>query len=156
MHVHGPRPTPRTGGRAQGRQAASLGSESANGTFTSSASPQRRLTRSAPSAPTRDRLPGEDFCAFPVLHVGHTMSHDQMVACRRYPWCELQAALDALPVQVTHQVVALARVAGVDVRDLEAALVRLGLRHPRPGQCPDGEKCTALAGTNTRGERSEE
>ncbi len=39
----------------------------------------------------------------------------------------------------------LARRAGVDVRDLEAALVRLALEHPRPaGACPGRSRCAAL------------
>ncbi len=37
-----------------------------------------------------------------------------------------------------------ARAANVDARDLEAALVRLGLQHRGRGDCPGGERCHVL------------
>jgi hypothetical protein len=46
---------------------------------------------------------------------------------------------------LARQLTELARNADLDVRDLEAGLVRLALRH-RPGtlDCPGGEACVAL------------
>lgn len=44
------------------------------------------------------------------------------------------------------QVGAIAMRAGVDARDLEAALVRLALRHRRLAGCPGGRACVALGG----------
>jgi hypothetical protein len=41
---------------------------------------------------------------------------------------------------------AIAMRAGVDARDLEAALVRLALRHRRLAGCPGGRACVALGG----------
>lgn len=47
-----------------------------------------------------------------------------------------------------------ARRARVDPRDLEAALVRLGLAHRELRGCPGGQRCTMLLGQTTAGSRS--
>jgi hypothetical protein len=52
--------------------------------------------------------------------------------------------LDAGTTNALEHVGAIASRAGVDARDLEAALVRLALRHRRLAGCPGGHTCTAV------------
>ncbi len=52
--------------------------------------------------------------------------------------------LDAGTPEALEHLGAIATRAGVDARDLEAALVRLALRHRRQTGCPGGHACTAL------------
>jgi hypothetical protein len=60
----------------------------------------------------------------------------------------LDATDDAL-----EQLGAIARRAGVDARDLEAALVRLALRHRRRADCPGRRACIAMGGIDSIAER---
>jgi hypothetical protein len=48
----------------------------------------------------------------------------------------------------------LAERAGLDSRDLEAALVRLAIGHRRGTRCAGGEACTALTDRHAPSERS--
>jgi hypothetical protein len=59
--------------------------------------------------------------------------------------------LDSDTPDALEHVGAIASRAGLDVRDLEAAFVRLALRHRRLAGCPGGHTCTAVLHEAGRG-----
>jgi endonuclease III len=62
----------------------------------------------------------------------------------RSAWSARHLRLSGRAARSIEQLTELAGQAGVDVRDLEAALVRLALRHRRASDCPGGVRCRVL------------